>query len=144
MSESQITVARSEAEREACLRIRREVFVDEQQVPEALEIDEYEDASTHFLLCVEGEPVATGRLRPKGPFIKFERIATRHAFRGQGWGGRLMEFMQEHAERHHSELTPAMHAQTSAITFYEKLGWVAEGKIFFEAGIPHRLLTRKL
>jgi len=31
-----------------------------------------------------------------------------------------------------------LHAQLSAIPFYEKLGFIAQGSIYDEAGIPHR------
>ena len=37
-----------------------------------------------------------------------------------------------------------LHAQTHALGFYEKHGFVAEGEEFMEAGIPHFVMTRHL
>ena len=88
-----------------------------------------------------GYAAATGRLRVKKPYIKFERIATLSDHRGQGLGKILMQTMQKHAEIKHPTLIPFMHSQLDAVPFYEKLGWRAEGEIFFEADIPHRVMT---
>jgi predicted GNAT family N-acyltransferase len=35
-----------------------------------------------------------------------------------------------------------LHAQTQALAFYEKEGFLAEGEEFFECDIPHRKMTR--
>jgi predicted GNAT family N-acyltransferase len=35
-----------------------------------------------------------------------------------------------------------LHAQTSVVPFYERLGYTAEGPVFDEAGIPHRKMSR--
>ena len=43
--------------------IRQKVFVEEQKVPEELEIDEFENESIHFLAYVNGEAVGTARMR---------------------------------------------------------------------------------
>ena len=37
-----------------------------------------------------------------------------------------------------------LNAQVSVLPFYEKLGYVAEGEVFVEAGIDHRAMTRTL
>jgi predicted GNAT family N-acyltransferase len=123
------------------LTIRKEVFVKEQNVPEEIEIDEFECNSHHFLLTQASVPVACGRMRLKSPYIKFERIAGLKSYRGMGLGRVLMENMQEFARLHYPELTPYMHSQVDAVPFYEKLGWTRQGEIFFEAGIPHQAMT---
>jgi predicted GNAT family N-acyltransferase len=47
------------------------------------------------------------------------------------------------AEAAQQKLQPLLlHAQVQAVEFYEKLGFVAEGAGFMEAGIPHRLMRR--
>lgn len=91
-------------------------------------------------MVVAGIPAATGRLRVKNKFIKFERIATLNDYRGQGLGKILMEFMLAHAQKNYPTYTPYMHSQMDAVPFYEKLGWKAQGEIFFEANIPHRVM----
>ncbi len=135
-----VRVAQSDVDYQKSLLVRRRVFIEEQGVPESIEVDEFEKGSTHFLAESNGEPVGAGRLRIKKSYAKFERIATLRAQRGRGVGRLLMEFMQSYAAKHLSQYLPAMHAQMSAISFYEKLGWIAIGEEFFEAGMAHKIL----
>ncbi|HXH30679.1 MAG TPA: GNAT family N-acetyltransferase [Bacteriovoracaceae bacterium] len=126
----------------SALRIRREVFIEEQSVPQEIEIDSFEDEALHFL-CFKGLlPAGTGRLRKKSPFMKFERIATLKRFRRQGVGKNLVTHMQNHAQETFPDYLPAMHAQLDAVAFYKTLEWRAWGETFYEAGIPHLFLTR--
>jgi predicted GNAT family N-acyltransferase len=37
-----------------------------------------------------------------------------------------------------------LHAQCSAISFYERAGFTVCGEVFDEAGIPHRAMRRRL
>lgn len=119
------------------LRIRRTVFIEEQKVPEEIEIDEFEDSCTHFLIYEGAESLGAARLRVKGPWIKFERIAVLEHARGKGVGRALVEKMMAHAKVHFPHLTPMMNSQLSAEGFYQKLGWKPQGEVFHEAGIPH-------
>lgn len=128
------------ADHEKCLAIRRQVFIEEQKIPAEIEVDSYETLSSHFLVTSEGQPVATGRLRTKGHFVKFERIASLKSVRGMGTGRVLINGMIDHAIEHYPEYLPAMHAQNSAYGFYEKTGWVPVGAEFMEAGIPHKTM----
>ncbi|MEU7517948.1 GNAT family N-acetyltransferase, partial [Streptomyces sp. NPDC042898] len=50
-------------DREACFAVRREVFVEEQGVPQELEYDTYDSTAVHVLAVREdGLPLGTGRL----------------------------------------------------------------------------------
>lgn len=117
--------------------IRRAVFVEEQGVPAALELDGYEDAATFFLAKDGATPLGTGRFRTKGPLLKFERIATVRAARGRGVGTALMAAMERDGAQRFPRHLPYMHAQLDAVPFYEKIGWTRVGDPFFEADIPH-------
>lgn len=126
-----------------CMKLRTEVFIQEQEVPAELEI-ENEEESLHFFIREGGKVVCTGRLRPilSENKIKFERIATAKKHRGKGLAKALMLHMQDYAAQKHSDLTPTMNSQESALGFYEKLGWVkTDTAPFDEAGIPHFTLT---
>lgn len=138
----EIFVVSTDADYQQSLEIRREVFVSEQGVPAELEVDEFEQSSVHFLCRLGDVAVATGRLRRKDSYCKFERIATLAAYRGHGYGILLMQFMQDYARAHYPELAPYMHAQTPAVGFYEKLGWRKTGAEFYEAGISHFAMTK--
>ncbi len=122
-------------------RIRREVFVREQGVPEALENDEHDAASLHLLLQDQrGVLVATGRLLADG---HVGRIAVLAPYRGQGHGRRVMQALIEEASRR-GQAVVRLHAQTAAQAFYAALGFVATGDVFMEAGIPHVEMSKRL
>lgn len=140
MKKVEITRVTSPTDYEACLQVRRRVFIEEQGVPASIEIDEFEKEAQHFLARIDTVPVGAGRLRKKKSYAKFERIATLGSHRGYGVGREIMRAMQNFAADRLPEYLPAMHAQNTAIGFYEKLGWIAIGEEFLEADIAHRVL----
>ena len=126
--------------RSALLAIRIAVFVVEQGVPEDMEVDDEDPASRHFL-AVKGDgatPIGTVRLTPKG---KITRLAVDKAQRGQGVGRALLARAIDEAEAAGPRRL-YLHAQTHAAGFYEAYGFVAEGEVFDEAGIPHQKMVR--
>lgn len=127
-----------QAEWEAAKAIRMEVFVEEQGVPASLELDALDATARHWLaMDAAGEPIATARavVQDTGTW-KIGRVAVRKAWRGQGVGAAVMRQIMR-------DLVGAgapgayLESQTHAAAFYEKLGFVAEGPEFEEAGIPH-------
>ncbi len=120
--------------REHAQALRTEVFVVEQGVPAELEWDEADEVSIHAVAYDdEGLPVATGRLLPDG---HIGRMAVRKSARGQGIGDEVLRRLLDEAKRlDYRELV--LHAQTHAMGFYLRHGFVSEGDEFMEAGIPH-------
>ncbi len=117
-----------------CVEIRRVVFIDEQSVPEEIEIDGLDPACRHFLALADGRAVGTARLKAIAGGVKIQRVAVLREARGTGVGRLLMIAMMKAAPPG----SILLDAQTSALSFYEKLGFVAEGEIFMDADIPHR------
>lgn len=116
--------------------VRNTVFVQEQQVPLDEEEDEWDATATHFLAeTAQGEVVATARLLHTG---QIGRMAVLKAWRGQGTGRLMLQAVLRHAQQR--GLVIFLHAQLSALGFYEKAGFIAEGEIFIDAGIPHRVM----
>lgn len=115
--------------------VRRAVFIEEQRVPEELEWDEHDAHAIHALASTAaGTPIGTGRLLSDG---RIGRMAVLGPFRGRGVGSAILRLLLEAArERGYPEVR--LHAQTHALRFYAKYGFVAEGDEFIEAGIPHR------
>ena len=141
---STITLVQTPADREACYDIRKAVFVEEQAVPLDLEMDEYDDLATHFLLRDAAEtPLATARLLDKHGRAKIGRVAVIKEARGLGLGLTLMQFVLDEARRR-GFTEAVLDSQTYAIPFYSRLGFTAEGEEFDDAGIPHFLMRRKL
>jgi predicted GNAT family N-acyltransferase len=120
--------------------IRFEVFVREQRVPEEIELDEMDPRCVHAVAFDDGRPVGTGRLLPDG---HVGRMAVLKAWRGQGVGGILLEKLVQRAkEQGHREVV--LSAQVHAVPFYLKHGFLAEGGIYDDAGIPHQLMRHAL
>ncbi len=117
-----------------CLDIRKKVFQEEQQWARRDEIDQHEDDAVHFLAYVGHDPAGTARFRITNSLIKFERVATLPNFRGLGVGSQVITQMLNIANEDYPHHLPAMHAQTHAIDFYKKLGWVPIGSRFLELG----------
>ena len=123
---------------EACLEIRRVVFIEEQNVDEAIEMDGLEDQGIHVLLTKDDAPAGTARIMIKGSTGKIGRVAVLKAFRGLGLGKAVMEEC-ERVLRARPDVTEArLGAQTYAIPFYEALGYRVDGPEYIEAHIPHR------
>ena len=126
------------------LQVREAVFVGEQNVPVELERDEYDAEALHLLAINTdtNETVGTARIVDKGDGVaKVGRVAVLPAFRGLGIGEALMNAVLETA-RTLKFATLILDAQLPVIAFYERLGFVAEGDVFLDAGIEHRRMTR--
>ena len=124
--------------------VRRAVFIEEQGVSEAEEMDGRDEAATHVVVTdrTGGRPVATARLRDVGA-AKIERVAVREAYRGRGLGRRLMSVVESLARtRGHDEAV--LHAQTAVEDFYAALGYETVGDEFVEADIPHVEMRKPL
>jgi ElaA protein len=136
----------------AALEIRRHVFIEEQQVPEAEEIDEHDGdpASTttalHVLATLDGAPVGTARLLVDGDdhgdhdgpgYPHVGRVAVLEEHRRRHVGEALMLALHNAArERGYPGIT--LGAQLHAISFYERLHYHARGEVYLDAGIEHR------
>ncbi len=119
------------------LAIRRAVFVDEQGVPEALEVDGRDDGAWH-LLARDGVGLPVGCARVLSD-AHIGRLAVLRSARGKGVGRDLLLAAVRLARRlGMGELY--LHAQTRAQGFYEAAGFIAEGDEFPEAGIAHVLM----
>jgi predicted GNAT family N-acyltransferase len=125
--------------REWAAPLRREVFVREQGVPEALEWDEQDASSLHAVALDRESCVGTGRLLPADAAgcAGLGRMAVRHDRRRKGIGRLLLQTLIEEAKRKNVRQI-VLHAQTSAMAFYRRFGFSAAGPEFQEAGIPHR------
>lgn len=126
------------------LNIRYEVFVNEQNVPEDVEVDNLEDKSHHLVLYEDDQPIGTARIYHRGDGIyKIQRVAVLKEYRNLGFGAVLIRECERQIQQlRGTKIT--LGAQIHALSFYEKLGYQAEGPEFMDAGIPHREMTKTL
>ncbi|MER5766821.1 GNAT family N-acetyltransferase [Streptomyces sp. NPDC001985] len=153
----EVRVAGSATDRAACFALREEVFIAEQRVPAEIEYDTFDEegADTVHVLAVraDGTPLGTGRLL-HGPAAAgrtggdpalgvLGRLAVTARARGLGVGVALVRAIED-AARARGLTAVDLHAQTGALGFYERLGYVAYGAEFSEGNIGHRGMRREL
>ena len=127
----------------ALFELRREVFCIEQGVPVELELDELDQIATHLAAILDGEVVGTLRMLQHEGAAKIGRVAVRARSRRTGIASALMERAAAIAlKRGFAEIV--LHAQLGVTGFYRRLGYIEEGDVFDEAGIPHVAMRKKL
>lgn len=127
-----------------CRRLRRIVFIEEQGVSEADEVDDLDAVAVHLLAVRDGQPVGTARLLPMGEVGKIGRVCVLPHARGTGLGAALIRAAVDQFRQMPGVSKVKLGAQVHALGFYEKLGFTAVGEVFDDAGIPHREMVMAL
>ncbi len=127
-----------------CQALRRVVFIEEQGVSEADEVDGMDGRAIHLLAWDGDCPVGTARLLVKGDVGKIGRVCVLPEARGLGLGAALIREALEVLRGQPGVAEAYLGSQSHATGFYEKLGFVVEGEEFLDAGIPHRHMRRAL
>jgi len=149
-----IRLAAGPADRDAAFAVRFDVFVTEQQVPADLELDDLDETADHFVAYDGDRAVGAGRLVVEpagfagtdpamGEVAHLGRLAVRPDARGTALGVALVRAIEERAAERGLRVV-ALSAQTHALGFYERLGYLAHGDVFDDAGLPHRWMTKPL
>jgi predicted GNAT family N-acyltransferase len=122
----------------AIARVRREVFIEEQAVPEVLEWEALDPQCAWFIAQAEsGEAVGIVRLTPDA---RIGRMAVLASWRRKGVGTALLASILD-AARQHGFSSVRLSAQTHALPFYARHGFQPEGEVYQDAGIPHIAMT---
>lgn len=116
------------------LAIREQVFIAEQKVSRALEV-ENEAEATYFLLSVDGRPAGTARWRKTAEGIKLERFAVLPEYRNKNLGTVLLQFVLKSLEGNPAKMY--LHSQLKAVNYYQRQGFFKVGDEFVEADIRH-------
>lgn len=139
-----VTITSSDQEREDAFFVRRKVFVEEQGVPLALELDELDKTADHFVVYTNTTPIGAGRIRETNEGIgKVERVCVLPEYRGMNLGKLIMKALEDHAATKDFEKI-ILNAQSYALPFYEKLGYVITSPEFMDADIPHRAMEKRI
>ena len=131
-------VSAKELKRAFSIRLR--VFVRGQGVPQEIEIDRDDRRASHFLATIRGRAVGTARLVVRNGRAKIGRMAVLKSYRGKGAGKTLLKRAIDSARKKKAKMI-YLHAQIPVIGFYEKMGFHCVGRLFMEAGIPHRKMV---
>ncbi len=128
----------------ACRALRRAVFIDEQGVSEADEIDNRDPGAVHLIAHMGERPVGSARLLIVGSIGKIGRVCVLRDMRSSGIGSALVHAAIDALRRMPGLTHAKLGSQVHAIGFYERLGFTASGPVYDDAGIPHRDMTRPL
>lgn len=122
----------------ACRALRRTVFIEEQGVSEADEVDDLDGQAIHILATQDGVPVGSARLLTYGNTGKVGRVCVLARARGTGLGAALMQAAVAQFRTMPGITAVKLGAQLHALAFYERLGFTPYGEVFLDAGIAHR------
>lgn len=137
-------LADSESELKDVFRIRRRVFITEQNIPPNLEYDEYDQIALHALAKNREKAIGTARvLFLSNNRAKLERLAVLKSFRGRGIGRGIISFLEREL-KHYGIKKIILHAQCRATAFYESCGYQKTGTLFWEVGIKHIKMQKQL
>ena len=129
---------------ERAYAIRRRVFIEEQRVPEEIELDADDARAFHALATLDGAAIGCGRMLDHGnDEVKIGRMAVLPEYRGTGVGRQILRFLMSRA-RTRGLRKAILHAQLSAEGFYLREGFTPVGGVFDEAGIAHRKMGKVL
>lgn len=134
-----VTVKRvsSDAELARAFAIRIRVFVKEQGVPRAIELDDDDRRARHFLATAGARVVGTARVVLHDGVAKIGRMAVLKSYRGKGVGAELLARAIATAQRMNARKI-YLHAQLAVVGFYQRMNFHGIGPVFDEAGIAHR------
>lgn len=130
----QVEVVSWQSHQAALSQVRQQVFIDEQNVPVELELDDLDADAIHLLVeNQENQPIACARLLANG---SIGRMAVLMDWRMRGIGLAMLD----KAISIHRQLgrnTISLSAQTHAIGFYLKAGFVVVSTPYLDANIQH-------
>ncbi|WP_318435669.1 GNAT family N-acetyltransferase [Photobacterium leiognathi] len=133
-------VAFDDAHRGLIRTVREQVFIQEQQIDSEIEFDDLDSEAVHVLVMDGDQPLGTGRILADG---HIGRIAIMKVARGQGLGAKVVQALVEYAQQQGYPRVD-LGAQTHAVDFYRKLGFMPYGDEFMEANIPHQAMEQML
>lgn len=124
--------------------LRQSVFVEEQQIPAALEFDDLDQTCPYYLWVENHQPIATVRYQfERAGVLQPDRFCVAADYRREGYGQRLLGYLEErgmHDGAERSELT----AEISAHAFYVICGYHITSDPFVEDGIPCVKMAKQL
>jgi predicted GNAT family N-acyltransferase len=124
--------------------VRRMVFIEEQQIAEEEEYDGLDGECLQFVAQKNGHVLGTARVRFLSPgCAKIERMAVLKEYRKNGIGAGILALVEDELKRR-AVADTILHAQMIAVPFYITCGFTAIGPTFYEAGIEHIKMQKRI
>lgn len=122
---------------EDAYKIRREVFIEEQKF--TIDKDEIDERAYHVVIYDEDIPIATGRCfskeDKKDEYI-IGRVAVLKKYRGLKIGREVILLLEGKIKELNGK-SVELSAQVRAKNFYEKIGYVEYGEVYFDEYCEH-------
>ncbi len=138
-----VKIANQQNEFFGLMLLRKEVFVNEQNVDINIELDELDITATHFVAIDQEKVVGTCRIVIKDDYCKLGRMAVSKEYRSKGVGRKLIQ----NAEKTVKEMgikKIALSSQSHALEFYLKNDYKIISEVFYEANIAHQTVEKLL
>ena len=134
----------SDIELGGAFEVRRRVFVEEQGISEGLVFDDCDSEALHMVVD-DGEKVvgAARVLFLAANQVELERMALLEPFRRKRIGRKIISFLDEELRNRQVQLV-VLHAQSGVVAFYKSCGFDELGLPFWEAGIKHIKMQKRL
>ncbi|WP_294578594.1 GNAT family N-acetyltransferase [uncultured Thomasclavelia sp.] len=127
---------------DAAKMIRQKVFVEEQGFSN--EFDEIDDKAYHLVIYQDNLPLATGRMYPKDDqTMILGRIAVLKPYRKHHLGSKIVIGLEDKA-RELGYMKTELSAQQQAMSFYQKLGYISYGDVYYDEWCPHVSMSKQL
>ena len=142
---SEVRIGNWAEQGQAAHAIRHAVFALEQGIDADLMSDEADAQAVHALACNRlGVPLACGRLLSVEPgTAQIGHMAALPTVRGAGLGTAVLSALMDTA-RERGDREVRLNAQSSAVGFYLRAGFLPHGAVSEEAGVPHQEMRRRL
>jgi predicted GNAT family N-acyltransferase len=144
MDTIKVKEAKTQEEIVKAQEIRRRVFQLEQGIDAKIDFDGKDEESNHFIAYCRNEAVGTIRVRYlTGKTAKLERLAVLKAHRKIGIGRKIVDSIIDFLKDQGME-NIMLDSQEHARKFYEGIGFAQKGEVFWEVGIPHIEMWKKI
>ncbi|MBO0454711.1 MULTISPECIES: GNAT family N-acetyltransferase [Enterococcus] len=145
MLDLRLEIGNAQYLRAASCYVRMKVFVLERALALSEEFDQNDTADTVYCVLFAGSlPVATARLLTEAAGIaRIGRVATIDGYRGKHLGSQVIRALENLAlEKEFKQIW--IHAELTAAVFYEKLGYLRDGELYEEDGVPCITLVKRI
>ena len=133
-----------DVELQEAFELRRQVFIQEQGISEDLVFDGHDREALHMVVKDRERVIGTARVQfLAGNEAKLERTAVLKHYRRKGIGREMLLFLDA-VWKDKQVKQVIIHAQFEVVPFYKTCGFDELGLPFWEAGIKHTKMRKRL
>ena len=144
MSKFSYKLVTSGVELQGAFEVRRQVFVREQGISEDLVFDGHDGEALHMVVKDGERVIGSARVQfLADDQAKLERMAILKRYRRKGIGREMLLFLDAVWKDKRVQQV-IIHAQLEVVPFYKLCGFDESGFPFWEAGIEHIKMSKRL